>query len=110
MKKIASYVITIFGSVVLSLAIQQWLTPKSIKAFDAKESIDSYQSAIEQKGASNERQVQLLGRFVEVMNQVTNEYAQEHNVVIVVSAAHVSGADDITNEIQQLIVERYKEQ
>lgn len=108
MKNIAPYLITFIVSVLSALLIQFKLTPNNFKYFDTKATIDSYQNSLVSKGATQQEQIQLLSRFVDVMNDVTFSYSKDNNVVIIVSAAHVAGAEDITKIIQQKIIEKYK--
>ncbi|HAS6087878.1 type-F conjugative transfer system protein TrbI [Vibrio parahaemolyticus] len=82
---------------------------QTIVSFDVKSTIDTYHQTLIEKGVGLEDQTKRLTRFVNVMNEQVSAYQVENNALVLVSAAVVDGANDITPLIQQAIISRYIE-
>jgi len=97
-----TYLVLLLG-IIATLAAMYHYRPASVVTFDLKGTLQKYQAALTEKKISPKEQVKRISIFSEVISNVTQNYSQDHNVVILVSGAVISGGDDKTSEIQQAI-------
>ncbi|EOY2647846.1 type-F conjugative transfer system protein TrbI [Escherichia coli] len=92
------------NAAVTSLLIS-WRTP-TVVSFDMKGTVDQF---TDQAGTQslNEAQMSVLTeRFMQTLSTELQEYQRDHNVLILVTPAVVSGAADITGEIQSAVAQK----
>lgn len=113
--KTSNPIVIVLISVLLSLvcAWAAWfwlLRPPVLVTFDMKGTVNAFirQSAKLELDDAGRRQ--LLRRFDRNMTAVTREYAQQHHVSILVSAAAVSGVPDVTPDIRARLATAMQEQ
>lgn len=82
--------------------------PPQTVVFDLKGTLDSYQQKLIDAELSDCDHREQLAQFDRQLRQLLNEYAQIHNLTIVVPAAVISGAPDMTAPIQHYIIEELK--
>lgn len=92
----------IFFVVLIALAIKLYKTP-SIVSFDMQKSVKEFSQDLSQKKLNESQKQQLTKAFSADLVNVTESYARENNVIILVSPAIVAGAPDVTDEIQSSI-------
>ncbi len=106
---IFSHLLTVVLSVSISAGIAAHMS-QDIVQVDPKRLIDTYQAELNKSSLSvNEQSTRLVG-FMQVLESTMSAYADENNVVLLVSAAVASNPKDATNEIADHIVEFYKSQ
>ncbi|MEZ8082811.1 TrbI F-type domain-containing protein [Enterovibrio norvegicus] len=102
---VANSAIFLLVGMVLSL----WaLSPPQVVTFDLKGTIDSYQDRLFEVGMDDEEHRQELEAFDSKLRGLLESYSHEHNVVIVVPAAVVAGANDRTRDIQHYVINALK--
>ncbi len=89
----------------VTLLMNQWLTPKTV-TFDMKGTIDNFMTQMTAKTLSEENTNVLTHRFNEALMGSLEEYQHNHRVIVLVSSAVVSGAEDVTKDIQAVIATR----
>lgn len=82
----------------------------TIVTFDVRSTLEKYQQTLMRKNLSLEEQTARLTHFADIMNDEINAYHIEHNATVIVDAAVVGGAPDITPQIQRAIVTRYEKE
>jgi len=97
--------VTILLSVLITLACcsAAWfflLRPPVLVSFDMKGTVNAFMRQSAKLELDDAQRRQLLTRFDRNMTAVTREYAQQHHVSILVSAAAVSGVPDVTPDIR----------
>ena len=100
-------VVAMFTSLLTVVIYERWLRPANIVSFDVKKIIDEYSIELMKSSSSEELKTRKLIHFTQVMEQETAKYAADNQVVIMVSAAVVSGSQDITKDIQLAIINRF---
>lgn len=98
-------------SVLSTLALHSLIdrpTPTFVSV-DVKSTLDAYHQELVKKNLSLEEQTERLAYFADTLHDVIAEYNARHNTIVLVSAAVVGGAVDITPQIQTAIVERYQQ-
>lgn len=75
---------------------------------DMKSAVDSFKNDIASHNLEPEKLKLQVKRFTSSLETALKEYSEKHDVVIVVSPAIVSGAPDITYEIQRQTFELMK--
>lgn len=89
----------------VTLLVNQWLTPKTV-TFDMKGTIDNFMTQMTAKSLSEETTHVLTRRFNEALVGSLEEYQRNHRAIVLVSSAVVSGAEDVTDDIQAVIAIR----
>lgn len=103
MKK--SIIHTMSWLVLLGVIIALWMTRKpSIVEYDINETVASFHQSIGQSELSEEQREKEITRFTQTLDEVVHQYAIENHVVVLVSPAVVSGAVNVTQEIQQSLL------
>ncbi len=106
-KTIIAHAMTAVLAIAVSLGLHMWLAPPvTLVTFNVKETLDAYHDALIEKGVTQVSDH--LVQFAEQMEIVTQAYAVEQNAIIMVDAAVVGGARDVTPDIQQRIIDRYE--
>lgn len=82
----------------------------TVVTFDVKSTLENYQQALIKKDLSLDQQTARLTHFADIMSQEVQAYHIKHNAIVVVDAAIVGGAIDITPQIQQAIIQRYQKE
>lgn len=103
MKK--SIIHTMSWLVLLGVIIALWMTRKpSIVEYDINETVASFHQSIGQSELSEEQREKEITRFTQTLDEVVHQYAIENHVAVLVSPAVVSGAVNVTQEIQQSLL------
>jgi conjugal transfer pilin signal peptidase TrbI len=89
------------NAAVTSLLIS-WRTP-TVVSFDMKGTVDQF---TDQAGAQSLNEAQMSVLTERFMQTLSTEYQRDHNVLILVTPAVVSGAADITGEIQSAVAQK----
>ncbi|MCF6454527.1 MULTISPECIES: TrbI F-type domain-containing protein [Vibrio] len=76
--------------------------------FNVKGTLDRYHQELIKKGLNVEEQTIKLTEFSEIMLETVDDFHRETNSVVLVDAAVVGGATDVSPQIQTLIVEAWK--
>lgn len=106
-------VITLMASAGASVLTHRWLTPVTV-SFDLTRTLNQFRDQVAQQiSADNpltEAQIaDTSRRFQSAMSHSLDEYSRQHNAVILVTPAVVSGTADITADIQTAIAQRMAE-
>lgn len=97
--------------VMLGVMITLWVTREpSIVEYDINETVASFHQSIGQSELSDEQRKKEITRFTQTLDDVVQQYAQDNHVVVLVSPAVVSGAVNITKEIQQSLLQTLQAQ
>lgn len=97
--------------VMLGVMITLWVTREpSIVEYDINETVASFHQSIGQSELSDEQRKKEITRFTQTLDDVVQQYAQDNHVVVLVSPAVVSGAVNITQEIQQSLLQTLQAQ
>lgn len=99
----------LLGMIFIS-AITTWLMPVRIVEFDINDTVSQFHYNIGQTDLSNEKRETEIRRFTDTLQQVVNDYAVKNKVVVLVSPAVVSGAKDVSHDIQQALLAALKAQ
>lgn len=99
-------------SLVVSMVTVFLMTPPSplIVTFNVKQTLEDYQQALIKKNINIEEQTLRLAEFADVIHQEVNAYRLEHHAIVLVDAAVVAGAIDVTPHIQQAILHHYQKE
>lgn len=81
-------------------------TQRKIVTFDIKGTINLFLSQTKESELNEEQVKNLTIKFNDVLDSTIKSYSQNNDVLILVKPSVVHGADDITNELQQLISEK----
>jgi conjugal transfer pilin signal peptidase TrbI len=87
----------------LGLCTALWLMflrPPGVVAFDMKGTMNAFIRQSAGLELTDEQRKQLVARFNRQLTSVTEQYAREHRVSILVSPAAVAGVPDVTRDIQ----------
>jgi conjugal transfer pilin signal peptidase TrbI len=113
MKRIIPFMLLTVSVSVFTTLGTFWLlkgASPSIVQFDVKSTVNAYHQQLLQSEPDLEQQTRQLTQFVKTMNVVVADYQAQHNVIVLVNAAVVEGAPDVTPTIQRTIIERYQTQ
>ena len=80
------------------------LTSKIVE-FDINHTISTFEQDIANSTLSDEKREAEIQRFTRTLDRVVKQYAKDNNVTVLVSPAIVSGAEDVTTEIQQALLD-----
>ncbi|MCS6237560.1 TrbI F-type domain-containing protein [Shewanella baltica] len=96
---------SILWLVTLGVMITLWVTrePRVVE-YDINETVASFHQSIGQSELSDEQREKEITRFTQTLDDVVREYALDNHVVVLVSPAVVSGAVNVTQEIQQSLL------
>ena len=92
--------ISIGGSFALHLMVK-----KEIVEFDINHTIVSFEQDIAKSNLSDAKRDREIQRFTRTLDKIVLQYAEDNNVTILVSPAIISGAEDVTTEIQQALLD-----
>lgn len=101
--------IALFVSISVTLCTQMMFN-QDIVEFDINDTVTTFEHSIAQKQMSDEKRLSEIKRFTQTLDDTVAQYAHDHNVLVLVSPAIVSGAVDVTQDIQQQLVETLKAQ
>lgn len=100
------------GVIALNALVSAWIVTSlrpAVVTFGMKATVDAFFDRASQKSLSEAQSEQLAARFTQTLNATLNAYQQQHQVIILVSPAVVTGAPDITAEIQQQVARKMRE-
>lgn len=83
---------------------------KEIVEFDINDTIATFQQNLTESQLSDEKRDSEIQRFTQTLEEVVKQYAAEHNVIVLVSPAIVSGAENVTQDIQLALLAALKHQ
>ncbi|WP_394230780.1 TrbI F-type domain-containing protein [Shewanella colwelliana] len=83
---------------------------QDIVEFDINDTITTFEHNIAQSQLSDEKRLSEIKRFTQTLEDTVAQYAQDNNVIVLVSPAIVSGAKDVTKDIQRQLVDNLKAQ
>lgn len=92
------------NAAVTSLLIS-WRTP-TVVSFDMKGTIDHFTDQAGEQSLDEEQTKALTDRFMHTLITELQDYQERHDALILVTPAVVSGASDITDEIQAGVAHR----
>lgn len=95
------------NAAVTSLLIS-WRTP-TVVSFDMKSTVDQFTDQAGAQSLDEGQTTALTERFMRTLSTELQEYQRRHDVLILVSPAVVSGAADITGEIQGAVAAKMAE-
>jgi len=78
---------------------------KEIVEFDINDTVTAFEYNLAQSSLSDEKRLSEIKRFTQTLDETVAQYAHENNVTVLVSPAIVSGATDVTKDIQQRLVD-----
>lgn len=81
----------------------------AIKTVDMKGTVATFLIQASEQHLSPDELKNLTKRFTAVLNQTTQQYVASHHCVLIVKNAVISGAQDVTPEIQMLIAQTMKD-
>ena len=82
--------------------------PPQTVIFDIEQTLDSYQDKLIEAGLNDDDHRKRLAAFDRQLRRILNEYAQAHNLILVVPGAVISGAPDMTTMLQRHVIEEMK--
>jgi conjugal transfer pilin signal peptidase TrbI len=82
----------------------------SLVEYDMNDTIVNFHQSIGQSELSDEQRDKEIARFTQTLDDVVRDYANSHHVVILVSPAVVSGAVDVTKDIQNSLLQALQAQ
>ncbi|UCQ29564.1 type-F conjugative transfer system protein TrbI (plasmid) [Edwardsiella tarda] len=89
----------------IALLLAQWVQPVTV-SFDMAGTVNSFMAQAAQQSLDNNQMTALTARFNTALSASLTDYQRRHRAVILVSAAVVGGAEDITAQIQQAVAEQ----
>lgn len=92
------------NAAVTSLLIS-WRTPVVV-SFDMKKTLDQFTEQASSRSLDESQTKALTERFMTSLNAELQDWQRRHDALILVTPAVVSGAADITNEIQTGVANR----
>lgn len=92
------------NAAVTSLLIS-WRTP-TVVSFDMKKTLDQFTEQAGAQSLDETKTAALTARFMENLSAELHDWQQSHDALILVTPAVVSGAADITDEIQSGVAHR----
>ena len=78
--------------------------PKTLVQFDLKGTISIFENDIAKRQLTMEQQNDIITRFTQQLDITLDTYSSEHNLVILVSPAVITGLDDVTVPIQEALL------
>ncbi|MFS7282039.1 type-F conjugative transfer system protein TrbI [Serratia proteamaculans] len=94
-------------AVISAALFSLYLTPKTV-SFNMKDTVDIFTRQAATQNLTPEQSQMLTRRFNLALQSSLDEYQQRHRVIILVSPAVISGAQDITDDIRGEIAVRMK--
>ncbi|TDN51494.1 type-F conjugative transfer system protein TrbI [Scandinavium goeteborgense] len=82
-----------------------WKTPETV-TFDMKGTLDRFTAQLDSQALSEDQIKTLTARFTTALDHALKNWQQSHDALILVQPAVVSGAKDITSDIQADIADR----
>ncbi|MCU8075809.1 TrbI F-type domain-containing protein [Shewanella sp. SM29] len=102
---------SILWLVTLGVMLTLWVTREpSVVEYDINETVASFHQSIGQSELSDEQREKEITRFTQTLDDVVQQYAIDNHVVVLVSPAVVSGAVNVTQEIQQSLLQTLQAQ
>lgn len=102
---------SILWLVTLGVMITLWVTREpSVVEYDINETVASFHQSIGQSELSDEQREKEITRFTQTLDDVVQQYAIDNHVLVLVSPAVVSGAVNVTQEIQQSLLQTLQAQ
>ncbi len=95
-------------SVMTTLFTLALTPPPQTVVFDIKGTLERYQETLLEAGLSDDEHHKRLGAFDKKVRQILDDYANTHHLVIVVPGAVITGAPDMTIELQHHIIDEMK--
>jgi len=92
----------------VSLLLIQWRAPVTV-TFDMKGTVDQFMEQTAAHQLSEAQSAALSGRFTQALERSLADYQQRHQALILVAPSVVSGAQDITEVVQQDVSRRMQE-
>ncbi|EFU1954859.1 type-F conjugative transfer system protein TrbI [Salmonella enterica] len=89
------------NAAVTSLLIS-WRTP-TVVSFDMKGTVDQFTDQAGEQSLDEKQTTDLTERFMRTLSTELQDYQRSHDALILVSPAVVSGAADITGDIQSAV-------
>jgi conjugal transfer pilin signal peptidase TrbI len=84
------------------------LSHQAVVVFDVKQTLNQFQQTLIEKGVETSLQTDYLIQFATTLEATTTAYSEKNNVIILTTPAVVSGATDVTRELQQQIIAQYQ--
>ncbi|WP_299569603.1 TrbI F-type domain-containing protein [uncultured Shewanella sp.] len=100
------FLFALLVSITVSLCTQ-FLFHAEIVEFDINGTITTFKQNLSQSQLSDEKRISEIKRFTQTLDKTVTQYAIEHHVVVV-SDAVVSGAPNVTQEIQKQLFDNLK--
>lgn len=100
---LVAFCILCLNAAVTSLLLY-WKTPETV-SFDMKGTIDQFTRQMDAQSPDEARTKALTTRFTAALDRTLKAWQQSHDALILVQPAVVSGARDITPEIQARVAE-----
>jgi conjugal transfer pilin signal peptidase TrbI len=82
----------------------------SVVEYDMNDTIVNFHQSISQSELSEALREKEIARFTQTLEEVVNDYANDNHLVILVSPAVISGAVDVTEDIQRLLLQALQAQ
>ncbi|EAM2847063.1 type-F conjugative transfer system protein TrbI [Salmonella enterica] len=92
------------NAAVTSLLIS-WRTP-TVVSFDMKKTLDQFTDQAGAQSLNETQSTALTERFMQTLSAELQEYQRRHDALILVTPAVVSGAADITGDIQAAVAQK----
>jgi len=103
-KNILYPVISALVAVLISISVVYiFMLPKPVVQFDVDKTVQRFSMQLAQSSLSDVKQIMLTESFSDNLVKQSKKYAQEHQVIILLAPAVVSGAPDVTNDISEMI-------
>ncbi|EBS1326615.1 type-F conjugative transfer system protein TrbI [Salmonella enterica subsp. enterica serovar Muenchen] len=96
--------IVCINAAVTSLLIS-WRTP-TVVSFDMKGTVDQFTDQAGMQSLNEAQTTDLTERFMRTLSTELQDYQRRHDALILVTQAVVSGAADITGDIQSAVAEK----
>ncbi|EGQ8101945.1 TrbI F-type domain-containing protein [Vibrio parahaemolyticus] len=96
------------GLAVITTAALTLTRPPQTVVFDIKGTLDAYQDNLLQANLTDDEHRKQLARFDKELRLILDDYAKAHHLTIVVPAAVISGAPDMTTELQHHVIKQMK--
>lgn len=92
----------------VTLLLIQWQAPVTV-TFDMKGTVDRFMEQTAEHQLSEAQSAALSGRFTQALERSLADYQHRHQALILVAPSVVSGAQDITDAVQQDVSRRMQE-
>ena len=104
MKTTLLHTLTACIAVCLSLLLWQTvLQPQSIVSFDMQKTIKSFSAQLAKSDLTPSNKKSLSAKFTQALISQSGIYAKSHNAIVLVSPAVISGTNDVTHIINQMV-------